>query len=400
MTLPLDGLRILSLEQFGAGPYGTSHLADLGAEVIKIEDSSVGGDIARHVPPYLDGEDCLYFEAFNRNKRSIVLDVANPAGRGIFEKLVQRSDAVFSNLRGDIPAKLGITYDQLKSVNPRIVCCSLTGFGLTGPRRDEPGYDYILQALCGWMDMTGEPDGPPTKSGLSLVDYATGMAAAMALLAGVRAAERTGLGMDCDVSLFDTAVSLLTYPGVWHLNAGYEPGRIARSAHPSLVPFQAFEAADGWIVVACAKEKFWARMAKVLGRPDLASDPRFATFSDRHANYRELMDIIEPILKARGRADWTRELRAESVPAGEVNSVAEALRDPQIAAREMVITTSHESYGEIHTLRSPVRVGEPRAANRRAPRLGEDTADVLKAVLGLSDTEVSSVEAAGAFGTG
>ncbi len=242
--LPLSGLRILALEQYGAAPFGSSHLADLGAEVIKIEDPSAGGDVGRKVPPYAEGDDSLFFETFNRGKKSIALDLATPAGRDCFERLVTVSDVVFYNLRGDVPEKLGLTYSHLAHLNKGIVCCSLSGFGMTGPRRAEPGYDYTLQALAGWMDVTGEPDGPPTKSGLSVVDFSAGYVAAISILAGVFAARRDGAGMDCDVSLYDTAIAMLTYPGVWHLNAGYEPQRARHSAHPSIIPFQVFETAD------------------------------------------------------------------------------------------------------------------------------------------------------------
>ncbi len=247
---PLEDVRILAVEQYGAGPFGTLHLADMGADVIKIEDPRAGGDVGRYVPPFQEGEDSLFFETFNRNKRSLNLDITAPAGRQVFEDLVRRSDAVYSNLRGGVPARLRLRYDDLKHLNPAIVCCSLTGFGMTGPRQTEPGYDYILQGLAGWMSLTGEPDGPPTKSGLSLVDYSGGFVAAIALLIGLHAARRDGVGMDCDVSLFDTAMNLLSYPATWHMTAGFEPHRTARSAHPSVVPFQNFPTADGWIVVA------------------------------------------------------------------------------------------------------------------------------------------------------
>ena len=198
--LPLADVRILSVEQYGAGPFATVHLADLGAEVIKVEDPSVGGDVGRYVPPYSEGEDSLFFETFNRNKRSISINLNTPAGRAVFEDLVKVSDVVYSNLRGDVPKKMRITYDDLKHLNPKIVCCSLTGFGMTGPRSQEPGYDYILQGLAGWMDLTGEPDGPPTKSGLSMVDYSGGLISAISLLVALHAARRDGVGMDCDLA--------------------------------------------------------------------------------------------------------------------------------------------------------------------------------------------------------
>ena len=230
--LPLADVRILSVEQYGAGPFATLHLADLGAEVIKVEDPSVGGDVGRYVPPYSEGEDSLFFESFNRNKKSISINLNSPAGREVFEDLVKVSDVVYSNLRGDVPKKMRITYDDLKHLNPKIVCCSLTGFGMTGPRSQEPGYDYILQGLAGWMDLTGEPDGPPTKSGLSMVDYSGGLISTISLLVALHAARRDGVGMDCDVSLYDTAIGMLTYPAAWHLNAGFEPVRTHHSAHP------------------------------------------------------------------------------------------------------------------------------------------------------------------------
>ena len=209
---PLEDLRILSIEQFASGPFGSVQLADLGAEVIKIEDPSSGGDVGRYVPPYQDESDSLFFETFNRNKRSICLDLTNDEGKRIFHDLVKKSDVVYSNLRGDVPSKIGLMFEDLKEFNPKIVCCSLSGYGMTGPRASDPGYDYMVQGLAGWMDITGEPSGPPTKSGLSVVDFSSGLIAAISILAGVHQARRDGVGMNCDVSLFDTALSMLTYP--------------------------------------------------------------------------------------------------------------------------------------------------------------------------------------------
>jgi crotonobetainyl-CoA:carnitine CoA-transferase CaiB-like acyl-CoA transferase len=274
---PLEDVRIVSLEQYGAGPFGSLHLADLGAEVIKVEDPRVGGDVGRYVPPYAEGEDSLFFETFNRGKKSISLDLSTPEGREVFEDLVRVSDAVYSNLRGDVPAKMRIRYDDLKQVNPRIVCCSLTGFGMTGPRSDQPGYDYVLQGLAGWMNLTGEPDGPPTKSGLSLVDYSGGFVAAIALLAGLHAARRDGVGMDCDVSLYDTAIGLLTYPATWHLSAGYTPTRTPEQlAHPSL---RRSKHSGRRRLAGCGLPEGEVLAATHRGRrpPDLAVDPAFST---------------------------------------------------------------------------------------------------------------------------
>lgn len=397
--LPLQGVRILSLEQFGAGPYSTSHLADLGAEVIKIEDPGVGGDVGRYVPPFAQDEDSLFFEAFSRGKKSVSLDLATPTGRAVFEELVKVSDAVFSNLRGDVPTKMKITYDDLKHLNPAIVCCSLSGFGNTGPRRTEPGYDYIVQGMTGWMDVTGEPDGPPTKSGLSVVDWSTGLVAALALVTGLRAADRDGIGLDCDISLYDTAVSMLSYPGVWHLNAGFEPTRTRHSAHPSIVPFQAFQAADGWFIVGAAKEKFWSRVAAVIDRADLVEHPRFATMAARRDNAAALLGILEPIFLTKPVEHWVGAFREAGVPTGEVKSIGQALTDPHVAARGLIVEAEHPHYGSVKTLASPVRVGPAHAPPVRAPRRGEHTRELLGDLLSMTDEDIDSAARCGAFGS-
>ncbi|SNY66764.1 CaiB/BaiF CoA transferase family protein [Paractinoplanes atraurantiacus] len=393
---PLEDVRVIAVEQYGAGPFGSVHLADLGAEIIKIEEPATGGDVGRYVPPYHHGEDSLFFETFNRNKRSLSLDLGTAAGREVFGDLVRGSDAVYSNLRGDVPVKMGITYDQLKHLNPAIVCCSLTGFGMTGPRAAQPGYDYILQGLAGWMELTGEPGGPPTKSGLSLVDFSGGLVAAVALLAGIHRARRDGVGLDCDVSLFDTAIAMLTYPAAWHLNAGFVPARTRHSAHPSLVPFQVFATADGWIVVGCAKEKFWQRLVEVLGVPSL-NDERFATFATRRLHAAELLAVLDKTFATRESASWLALLEPAGVPCGPVNDVAAALRDPHTAAREMVVETEHPHYGTVRQVASPVRVGDAPVSYRRAPRRGEDLSHVA-GLLGYDEGRLSELRAAGAFG--
>lgn len=398
---PLEDVRIIAIEQYGAGPFGSVHLADLGAEVIKIEDPRFGGDVGRYVPPYTDGEDSLFFETFNRNKRSLSLDLSTPAGREVFEQLVASSDVVYSNLRGDVPKKIGITYDDLKHINPRIVCCSLTGFGMTGPRQKEPGYDYVLQGLAGWMDLTGEPDGPPTKSGLSLVDFSGGYVAAISLLAGLHAARRDGVGMDCDVSLYDTAMTMLTYPATWHLNTGFTPVRTRHSAHPSLVPFQAFEASDGWLVVGCAKEKFWTRLAEVLGHPEwAASGSPYGTFAGRRHESKELLAQLEGIFRQRTVDEWLPVLYAASIPCGPINDVPTALREEHTAARDLIVETDHPHYGTVKQLASPVRVGAERPTYRRAPRRNEDFDLVLRDILGLPDDTIETLRSEGAFGDG
>jgi crotonobetainyl-CoA:carnitine CoA-transferase CaiB-like acyl-CoA transferase len=395
---PLADVRILAIEQYGAGPFGTVHLADMGAEVIKIEDPRAGGDVGRYVPPFQEGEDSLFFETFNRNKRSLSLDIVNPAGRQVFEALVPLADAVYSNLRGDVPARLRLRYDDLKHLNAAIVCCSLSGFGMTGPRQAEPAYDYILQGIAGWMGLTGEPYGPPTKTGLSLVDFSGGFVAIIALLVGIHAARRDGVGMDCDVSLFDTAMHLLSYPATWHLTAGFTPQRTTHSAHPSLVPFQNFQTADGWIVVVCAKEKFWQRLTDVLGRPELALDERFVSFAARRTHASELLTILGEVFRQQPSAYWLARLNEAGVPSGPVNSVAQAMREPHTAARQMIVETEHPHFGTVRQLASPVRVGSQPVTYRRAPRRHEDAPYVLETLLGYDANRIRALHTAGAFG--
>lgn len=398
MMRPLDDVRILAIEQFGAGPFGTLQLAELGAEVIKIEDPSTAGDVGRHTPPFQEGEDSLFFESFNHDKKSISLDMRTDGGREVLRELVVHCDAVFSNLRGDLPEKLGLTYSHLSPLNPRVVCCSLSGFGMTGPRAADPAYDYMLQGLAGWMSICGEPGGPPTKTGLSLVDMIGGTVAAFSLLAGVHQARRTGLGCDCDVSLHETALSFLNYVGTWHLAGGYVPDRVAMSGHPSIVPFQNLPASDGWVVVACAKEKFWQALCGAIDRPDLAEDPRYARMADRNTNRDTLVPELAAVFRTRTVDEWVSQLGAHGVPVAPVLDVPAAFRDPQAIAREVVATYPHPRFGEVRTMRSAARVGDERPPLTRAPFRGEHTEHVLREVLGYDAGRIAERSAEGAFG--
>lgn len=377
----LNGTRVLAIEQFGAGPFGTLHLADLGAEVIKIEDPATGGDISRVMPPHTIEGDSLYFQSFNRNKRSLTLDLKHPEGQRIFHDLVRVSDAVFNNLRGDQPAKLGLMYEQLKQFNSRIVCCSLSGFGLTGPRHAEPAYDYLMQAYAGWMSLTGDPAGPPAKSGLSMVDYAGGALAMTGLLAALLNAQRTGQGCDIDVSLLDTAISMLNYVAIWTLNRDYHPQRLADSAHPTLTPAQAFPTQDGYLVIFCAKEKFWRALTEVLEAPELLTDPRYSSFATRLQH----RDVLIATLKARflvhKTAEWLDRLRGK-VPCAPVNSVEQALEDEQVLARDMIMSVEHPVFGNLRQVRTAIKVPDAIDHKQPGPGLGADTADILREVLG------------------
>ncbi len=398
MAMPLQGVRVLAVEQFGAGPWATLQLADLGAEIIKIEDPGAAGDVGRYVPPFQEGEDSLFFETFNRGKKSLALDLRNEQGRATFHDLVRGSDAVFSNLRGDGPGKLGLTYDALREVNPRIVCVSLSGFGMTGPRSREAGYDYIIQAMAGWMSLTGDPDGPPTKSGLSLVDLSGGYVAAIAMLAGIHRAQRDGVGCDADVSLFETALSELMYVGTWAATHGHITPRRANSAHPSIVPFQAFATADGHITIAAGKERFWRDLCVAIERPDLLEDPRYASFAGRDDHRDVLLADLDAVFASRPSDHWVTLLVDAGVPVGRVNDVAEALEDRQTLARDGVVQYEHPNLGTVRQAATPLRLSGELPVPTRAPFLGEHTEDILSDVCGYSAEQTAALRDAGAFG--
>lgn len=389
--LPLDGVRILSLEQYGAGPWGTLHLADLGAEVIKIEDPNSGGDIGRYVPPYTSNQDSIYFQSFNRSKKSVAIDLNTPSGRDVFERLVRTADAVFNNLRGDAPERLRIDYPGLRDVKASIVCCSLTSFGRHNSRAAEPGYDYVMQAYAGWMSLTGEPEGPPIKTGLSLVDYSAGLLAALGTVAAVMRARASGEGCDVDVSLFDTAISELSYVGAWYLSKGQLPVRHPHGSHPSQIPSQIFATRDGYIAVMCAKEKFWHNLCRALGHLELASNPKYATFADRLANRSDLVLILDALFAERTTGDWLDRLRGQ-VPCGPVNDLAATFDDPLVKENELVIELDHPELGRIRELSTAIRISGERATYRLAPRLGEHTRELLMEV-GLDSTEIDRLRA-------
>ena len=402
MTLPLADVRIVAVEQFGAGPWGTLQLADLGAEIVKIEDPGSAGDVGRYVPPFQEGEDSLFFETFNRGKKSVSLDLRHPDAAAVLHDIVRVSDGVYSNLRGDQPRKLGLTYDQLREVNPRVVCCSLSGFGMTGPRAAEGGYDYMMQGLAGWQSLTGEPGGIPTKSGLSLVDLSGGYASAIAVMAGIWRARRDGVGCDCDVSLFETALHELMYIGPWAATHGYVPPRRANSAHPTIVPFQNFRAADGWFVLGAAKQKFWESVCAVIGRPELNDDPRFSTMAGRNENRDALTPILDAAFATRTVEEWIADLVAAGVPASRINTVEEALVDPQTVAREDIVEHEHPVLGQVRTIRTPLRLYQGAESLERpavrGPRRGEHTTEVLIDVCGYTPERVRALAEAGVFG--
>jgi crotonobetainyl-CoA:carnitine CoA-transferase CaiB-like acyl-CoA transferase len=392
MNLPLAGTRILSLEQYGAGPYGTMFLAQLGAEVIKIEPPK-SGDSARATGPFFLGDnDSLFFQTFNLNKRSITLDLKAPAGQDILHRLVRTADAMTNNARGDQPAVLGIDYAALGAINPAIVCAHASAYGRNNARAAWPGYDYLMQAEAGFLGVTGEPDAPPTRFGLSMVDFITGTMLATATLAGILDARATGKGRDLDVCLLDAALHQTSYPAMWYLNQGHDIGRTARSAHPSVVPSQLIKSADGWVFVMAQLPKFWARLADELGLGALKDDPRFKTNADRHANREALIALIEAVTTTQTTAHWIAALGGK-VPVAAVNDLGEALDSDWMTASGMVTAVDHET-GPMRILANPIMVDGERLPNRAAPSLGADTAELL-AEIGICADEAAALKAAG-----
>lgn len=392
--LPLAGVRILAVEQYGAGPWGTLYLADLGAEVIKIENLAEGGDFGREVGPHFFGPgDSQFFQTFNRNKRSIGLDLKHPGGRRVFLDLVRTAEGVLDNLRGDLPAKLGIDYPSLKESNPRIVCAHLSAYGREGSRASWPGYDYLMQAEAGFLSVTGEPDGPPARFGLSMVDLVTGLTAAFALLSGILRARTTGEGGDLDVSLFDTALHNLNYLGTWYLNAGAVTGREPRGSHPSLTPSQLYRTRDGWIFVMCNKDKFWPVLTALLDRPEWADDPQFATYAARLRNRSRLTQLLDEVLTTRTTDEWLERLSGK-VPVAPVHDIGQALRGPFVAERGGVLGYRYPDGRQARMIAGPIRVSGEAPPRRAAPALGADT-DALLADLGYAAARVEDLRREG-----
>lgn len=389
MNLPLEGIRVLAISQFGAGPFATLNLADLGAEVIKIEDPKTGGEVSRFVPPYQEDGDSLYFQSWNRNKRSITLNLRTNEGVAVFHDLVRVSNVVFNNLRGDQPSKLGLTYRSLESINAKIVCCSLNGFGSEGPRAKEPGYDYLMQAYAGYMSITGDPCGPPSSCGVSFIDHAAGFAAALGIVSSVLSAQRTGRGRDLEVSLLDTAYSMLTYLAVWNLNRGFEPVRYPGSSHQTLVPVQTFRTSDGYITIFCGKQKFWELLCGVFEDSALAEDPRFRSFEDRMKNRDDVLPRVQSHFLRKTTDEWIQVLTG-LVPCAPVRTVTEALADPDLQSRGTVIEVDHPKFGKIQQVNTPVRFPESLGrTHRRAPWLGEDTDQVLMEYLNYDPHQIA-----------
>jgi crotonobetainyl-CoA:carnitine CoA-transferase CaiB-like acyl-CoA transferase len=371
-------MRVVSIEQFGAAPYGTMLLAELGAEVIKIENAETGGDPARHVGPHMLGPaDSQYFQAWNLGKRSVTLDIKSSEGRRQLEALVRTADAVVNNLRGNLPGRLGLDYPALKRVNPAVVCLHISAYGRDNERAAWPGYDYLMQAEVGLMSLTGEPDGPPARVGASLVDTMTGMTGMIGLLSAVLRARQTGIGCDVDTCLFDVAMHQLSYPAMWYLNEGDASRRLSRSSHLSLVPVQTFPTADGWIFVMCMTEKFWRAFCDGIGRPDLPEDPRFASFAARHDNREALTAVLDAELRKAPTGHWLKVLGGQ-LPVAPVYDLPEALDSSFVRANGLVRSVPHPAKPEMKVLANPLKFNGVRPEQSACAPLGADNAALLQ----------------------
>lgn len=393
--LPLQGMTVIAVEQYGAGPFGTMFLGDLGADVIKIEAPAVGGEIGRQVGPYFFGpNNSHFFQSFNRNKRSMTLNLKSEEGVKLFHKLVANADAVINNLRGDLPEKLGLTYEALKSVNPKIVCTHLSAYGREGDRKNWPGYDYLMQAETGYLSVTGEPGQPPSRFGLSIVDMMTGLMASFSLLAGVIGARSCGSGKDLDVSLFDTALQNLSYLATWYLNEGVVQGREPRSAHPSLTPSQLYKTKDGWIFLMCNKEKFWSILADKIDRPEWKDDPRFVTFKERLENRDTLTEMLDSVLSEKTSDEWI-EIFGGYIPASPVYDIGQALESPFVKNTGKLSEYSSKSDPKkVKMLSSPIKISGETIPTNTGPLFGEDTDDILHS-LGYDNAKIMTLREKG-----
>jgi formyl-CoA transferase len=373
------------------------HLGDLGADVVKIEDPRVGDESRRYGPPFVNGESS-YFLSVNRNKRSCAIDLKSPAGRDAVIALAKAADVVIDNFRPGTLDKWGLSYAALSARNPALIQCSISGFGRTGPDANRPGYDLILQGESGVMDITGDPDGPPTKVGTSIADLVTGLYASQAVLAALMKRERSGVGGRVDVSMLDAMASLLTFNAGMYFASGESPKRRG-NVHPTISPYETFEACDGWFNLGVANDKFWSLFCAVIGRSDLETDPRFESAPKRAANRGALGGILRPIFKAEPRDRWLQMFGGAGIPCGAIRTVGEVCEAPQLVRRDMIQGVTHRVAGEVRFVARPLRFDDkPPAPSTPPPTLGEHTVEVFENWLGWTRREVLDFASKGAFG--
>ncbi|HEX2648408.1 MAG TPA: CaiB/BaiF CoA-transferase family protein [Burkholderiales bacterium] len=405
MAGPLSHVRVLDLSRVLAAPWAGQNLADLGAEVIKVERPRVGDDSRAFGPPWLkdgqgrDTKDSAYFTSANRGKKSITVNLAKPEGQALVRALAAKSDVLLENYKyGDLK-RYGLSYDDLKKDNPGLIYCSVTGFGHTGPYRERPGYDFMIQGMGGMMSVTGLPDGQPgggpQRAGVPVADIITGMYASIAICAALAHRAVTGKGQHLDLALLDSQIALLAYQNTNYFSTGKAPGRIG-NLHPNIVPYQPFKTKDGEVIIACGNDNLFGKFCEAAGAPELARDARFATNGKRVENRAEITKIVQDIFSKKTTAEWLELLEAAGVPNGPIYDIAEVFAEPQVKARGVKIELEHPSAGKVPLVASPMRFsGTPLEYRQAPPVLGQHTDEVLKGLLGKSDAEIRDLRAAG-----
>ena len=403
MAGPLAGYRVLDMSRILAGPWAGQLLADLGADVIKIERPKCGDDTRSWGPPYLkdregnDTEDAAYFFCANRGKKSVTVDITCPEGQEIIRQLVRQSDVLIENYKVGGLANYGLDFHSLSNINPELIYCSITGFGQTGPYANLPGYDFLIQGMGGLMSVTGEPDDPeketgsPTKVGVAVTDLFTGLYASNAIQAALIERQNSGLGQYIDLALLDVQTATLANQASNFLIGGVVPKRLG-NAHPNIVPYQAFPTSDGHIIIAVGNDQQFSRLCDALGEADLASDERFKTNAARVNNRKSLCDVIQQNLKQHGSAHWLDKLKQHKVPCGPINTIEQVFEDPQVLAREMVVSSPERRSGEVKMVGSPIKYSRSLTEEFLAPQqLGESTEKILKDYLDYSATDISKL---------
>ena len=407
MAGPLGHVRVLDLSRVLAGPWAGQNLADLGAEVIKVERPKVGDDSRAFGPPWVRDKagnatrDSAYFTSANRGKKSITVNIARPEGQALVRALAAKCDVLIENYKHGDLARYGLGYGDLTAVNPRLIYCSVTGFGQTGPYRERPGYDFMIQGMGGMMSVTGEPDGAPggwpQRAGVPIADIITGMYASIAICAALASRAETGQGQHLDLALLDSQIALLAYQNTNYFSTGKPPARIG-NLHPNIVPYQPFKASDGEVIVACGNDNLFRKFCEAAGRPELADDPRFATNGKRVENRAEMTRVIQEFFGRRSKAEWLERLEAAGVPNGPINDLAQVFEEPQVKARGVKIELEHAAAGKLPLVASPMRFsGTPLEYRLAPPQLGEHTDEVLRGLLGKSEAEIAQLRAAGAI---
>ncbi|MDH3646812.1 MAG: CoA transferase [Gammaproteobacteria bacterium] len=400
---PLSGIRVLDMSRVLAGPWAGQVLADLGAEVIKIERPVCGDDTRHWGPPYLrdlnncDTDTAAYFMSANRGKSSITVDIGTAGGQSVIRDLVKVSDVLIENFKVGGLNKYRLDYAGLKDLNPRLIYCSITGFGQTGPQRHRAGYDLMIQGMGGMMSITGAKDGPPQRAGVAVADLSAGLYATIAIQGALLERERSGHGQHIDISLLDVQTAMLAHQAASYLVGGVVPGRLG-SAHPNISPYQVFETADGHIILAVGNDNQFRQFAQTAGIPELAEDERFLTNASRVRNRDALCDYIADVMKTRTSQDWLDQLEAVAVPAGEINNISEVFDLPQVILRNMRAKITHPTAGEISLVGNPMKFGRtPHQADQPPPALGEHTVTILQDVLGYADAKIDALKRDGAI---